>query len=177
MREKKEDDYNFKKFTLSKNIIHNPFLNTEKFFELPNLNYVKNQKILFEYGKKFIDARKVIIKLQMNLNHYKILSNVHLPIKDEDINELKKDFSDAKNDFEELFEIDYKYYYGNKDKEHLLLKMKRKKMDLDALFEFIQETYKTFSEEVYIYNNEELKKFYFGTFNNIYNRYLESFYN
>ena len=98
-----------------------------------------------------------------------------MSIKDEDIKDLKDNFSNAKTSFEELFDVEYKYYYKNE--MNLELKMKKKEDDLNLLFDFIEETFKLFSDDFYIYNNEELNKIYIGPYNNIYNRYLENFYN
>ena len=172
---KSESDYVFKKFTLSKNIAFNPFLSTENFLNLPNLNYVRNKNILLNYANKFINARNTIIKLQINVNHYKIMSEDHLPIRDEDIKDLKDNFFSAQSFFEELFEVDYKYYY--KKDINLELQMKRIENDLNLLFDFIEETFKSFSDDYYIYSNEELNKIYIGSYNNIYNKYLQNFYN
>lgn len=172
---KNESDYVFKNFRLSKNVVFNPFLNIENFFKLPKLNCVLNKNILLKYGKKFEDARNSIIKLQINLNHYKIISDVKLPIEDEDIENLKEEFIKAKTLFEEFFEIEYKYYYKNKD--NLELKMKQKEADLITIFDFIDEIFKSFSDDCCIYDYEELKKIYVEYYNNSYNRYLENYYN
>ena len=171
---KSESDYDFKKFTLTKHIVFNPFLDTENFLKLPKLNYVKNKTILFKYGKKFSDSRNLIIKLQINLNHYKILSNISLPLNDEDIQDLKNNFFNAKSLFEELFEQKYKYHYKN---ENNLEKIIQQEEDLALLFDFIEETFKSFSDDFYIYDNEELKKIHIGSYNHSYNKYLENFYN
>ena len=172
---KSESEYEFKNFTLTKNIVFNPFLNTENFLKLPKLNYVKNKTILLKYGKKFSDSRDLIIKLQYNLNHYKILSNTSLPIDEKDIQDLKDNFFNAKSMFEELFEQKYKYYYKNENS--LEKKIIQQEEDLILLFDFIEEAFKSFSDDFYIYDNEEIKKIHIGSYSYSYNKYLENFYN
>jgi hypothetical protein len=170
---KSESDYDFKKFILTKHIVFNPFLNTENFLKLPKLNYVKNKTILLKYGKKFSDSRDLIIKLQYNLNHYKILTNTSLPIDEKDIQDLKDNFFNAKSMFEELFEQKYKYYYKNENS--LEKKIIHQEEDLILLFDFIEETFKSFSDDFYIYDHEEIKKIHIGYFIHSYNKYLENF--
>ena len=113
--------------------------------------------------------------MQINLNNYKILSNISLSIDDEDIQNLKDNFFNAKSLFEELFEQKYKYYYKNENS--LEKKIIQQEEDLILLFDFIEENFKSFSDDFYIYDNEEIKKIHIGFYSHSYNKYLENFYN
>lgn len=137
------------------------------------MNFINNKKILFKYGEKFSNAREIIIKLEMNLNYYKNIENQQTFMTDEDINDLKDVFSEAKSIYDELFDIEYKYYYQNENS--LFLKIMQKESDLDSKFDFIEEMFKTTSEDFYIYNSEELKNLYLCNY--MLNNYLITFFN
>ena len=132
--------------------------------------------VIFKYSEKFSHAREIIIKLEMNLNHYKNSPNNNFPISDENIKEFKDIFFEAKNLYEELFDIEYKYYYQNQIQlqQYIL----QKESDLDSKLDFFDEILNSTSEEYYIYNNEELTNFNLNFNNNMCNNsYLLTFYN
>lgn len=170
------NDYKAKKFSISKNIVYNPFINVENFFIINNLSYIKFKNIAIKYGKKFGEAREIIIKMEKNFNYYKNQPDDEHPIRVEDLNDLKKVFTEAKNNFEKFFDVAYSFCYGkNLDKDAILYQ--QLKEDLDSNFDFIDENYKFTSDNCYIYSNEEFKEFYFKNFSYEFNNYFDVFFN
>ena len=170
-------DYKTKRFAISKAIAYNQFLNVGKFFELNKLTYINYKDIVVKYGEQFSAVREMIIKLEMNFNHYKNQIDNDPPIREEDLSELKDTFIEAKNIFNEFFDIGYNYFYKENFNVDSRLLLQRLEKDLDSKFDFIKEIYNLISDECYVYSNEEFKEFYFNKFNCEFKNYFDKFFN
>jgi len=159
-----ENDYIFNNFIISRNISYNPFLKVMNFFTHQNITYSSNTDILFKYEKKFSDARDLITNYKYNYKHYSIKTNKKLNVSNDDIKEIEKIYNEAKEIFNELFDVYYSYIYQNDSNK--FCKYEQLQKDINNKFNYINSKYKEFSDDYYLYKIDDLQNIYNDNLNN-----------
>jgi hypothetical protein len=159
-----ENDYIFNNFIISRNISYNPFLKVKNFFTQQYITYSSNTDILFKYETKFSDARDLITKYKYNYKHYSIKTNEKLNVSNDDIKEIEKIYNEAKEIFNELFDVYYSYIYQNDSSKFCRYEQLQK--DINNKFNHINYKYKEFSDDYYLYKIDDLQNIYNDNLNN-----------
>ena len=134
------------------------------FFIQQNITYFSNTNILFKYEKKFSDARELITKYKYNYKHYSIKTNKKLNVSKDDIKEIEKIYNEAKEIFNELFDVYYSYIYQNDSSK--FFKYEQLQKDINNKFNHINSKYKEFSDDYYLYRIDDLQNIYNDNLNN-----------
>lgn len=161
--EEKEKDLIFEKYTISRKITYNGFLDVKYFLRQQNIYLRIN--FISKYEKYFEETRNIIFKLQINKNHYENVTNKRTNIIENNIKNIENLFDKSKNIFNELYEFDIKIF--EEDKIELYDIYKQKEYQLNNIFNYIKSQIKDIEDNLYLYNIEDLTKIYLENGNDI----------